>query len=125
MGGVERPEVFDRHGLPVKPTKPKKWGPLISDYGKCGDMVEKQWVQRRLQGTLSEPQLGKAKTHIEGIPGRLNPSVDSPGTSACMTGGTTISLRATSRIPKHMQRDDKRQLGLYEESFKNWDGKYF
>jgi hypothetical protein len=122
--GVERPEVFDKFGLPVKPLKPKKWGPLISDYGKCGDAVEKQWIQRRLQGTLNEPMLGKAKTHIEGIPGKLNPSVDSPGTQSCMTGGTTMSIRATSRIPKDLQRHDERQLGLYEDSFKLWRGEY-
>merc|ERR1712139_414000 len=109
---------------PLPDTKPKKWGPLISDYGRAGDIVEKQWIRKRIEGSLNEPILGKGKWHIEGIPGRLNPSVDSPQCCSCMTGGTTIALRTTSRIPKDMQRDDKRQVGLYEESFRMWRGNY-
>merc|ERR1712100_753342 len=121
--GVEVPPA-PKNPLAMDPPKPKRWGPLISDYGKAGDLVEKHWIRHRLQGTLNDAMLGKAKTRIEGIPGRLNPSVDSPGTSTCMVGGTTISLRATSRIPKDRQRIDKRQVGLYEESFQFWKGNY-
>lgn len=109
---------------PLPTTKAKRWGPLVSDYGRAGDLVEKKWIQRRIQGTMSEPMLGLAKQHIEGIPGRLNPSVDNPGTASCFTGGTTISLRLTSRIPKDRRRDDERQIGLYEDSFRMWRGDY-
>merc|ERR1719253_1700330 len=55
--------------IPLHTTKPKKWGPLISDYGKAGDGVEKLWTLRKIQGTMNEPMLGLAKKHIEGIPG--------------------------------------------------------
>merc|ERR1719408_974683 len=120
--GVEvPPPAKTKFPLPEGPP-PKRYGPLITDYAKCGDAVEKQWMRHRIQGTLNEPMLGKSATHIEGIPGRLNRSVDSPGTASCMVGGTTISLRVTSRIPKDRQRADKRQVGLYEESFQNWKG---
>jgi len=120
--GIVAPKVVTKY--PAPETKKKRWGPLVSDYGKAGDIVEKGWIMRRIQGTLSEPMLGSTKTHIEGIPGKLCPSIDSPACAACMTGGTTMSLRATSRIPKNMQRTDQRQLGLYEDSFRIWRGDY-
>merc|ERR1719463_739920 len=86
------PPPVDKFGIPLPQTTPKKWGTLVSDYGRAGDLVEKGWIQRRLTNTLSEPILGKAPTHIKGIPGKLSPSVDSPNVSCCMVGGTTISL---------------------------------
>lgn len=109
---------------PLPTSKAKRWGPLVSDYGRAGDLVEKKWIQRRIQGTMSEPMLGLAKQTFEGIPGKLNPSVDNPGTASVFTGGTTISLRVTSRIPKERRRDDQRQIGLYEDSFRFWRGDY-
>mmetsp|Transcript_33710 Transcript_33710/g.53600 ORF Transcript_33710/g.53600 Transcript_33710/m.53600 type:complete len:272 (-) Transcript_33710:41-856(-) len=122
--GIEAPPSLDKHGIPLPERPRKKYGSLISDYGKAGDQVEKQWIQRRLEGTLNDPIPGKAKTRIEGIPGRLSASVDSPQATTCMVGGTTICLRAVSRIPKDMRRDDQRQLGLYEDSFRFWRGDY-
>jgi len=122
--GVEAPPV-PQNPLAPPPDKPKRWGALITDYGKAGDAVEKQWMMRRIQGTLNEPMLGKDKTRLSGgRPGRLSRSIHSPQASACMTSGTTMCLRAVTEIPPENQREDKRQIGLYEDSFQMWQGHY-
>lgn len=98
---------------------PKTWGLSMSDYGKAGLDVERGLtLKSELRRTSSEPSLDRQTRPSK----RQNPSMVSPGVMSCMVGGTQISLRHA--IPPSMQRDEKRQIGLYEDSFKTWSGNY-
>mmetsp|Transcript_39102 Transcript_39102/g.84449 ORF Transcript_39102/g.84449 Transcript_39102/m.84449 type:complete len:284 (+) Transcript_39102:144-995(+) len=93
----------------------KVWGALESDYGKAGKAVEKGWNVDKLKRVASEPAFGDR-------PHMVNPSMVSHNVTTCMVGGTNISLKHS--FPKKMHRAEKRQVGLYEESFENWRGNY-
>lgn len=98
---------------------PKTWGLMMSDYGNAGLDVERGvTLQSELRRTSSEPSLDRETRPSK----RQNPSMVSPGVMSCMVGGTQISLRHA--VPPSMQRDEKRQIGLYEDSFKTWSGNY-
>jgi hypothetical protein len=98
-------------------TKDKVWGSLNSDYGQAGKQVG-QYLQRRgLQGSKTEPLIFITELKRK----RLNPSMVSAGVQSCFTSGTTVSLRhSLSSDKKALLRADKRQVGLYEDSFENW-----
>merc|ERR1719401_283733 len=93
----------------------KVWGSLDSDYGKASRDVERGWKLDAVRRAASEPGFGH-RIHA------VNPSLVSRGVSTSMVGGTHISLRHT--IPKDMQREEARQVGLYEESFEYWNKHY-
>lgn len=124
----ELPQGVIHHKPPANellppPPKGKRWGPLTSDYGKAGNDVNRMWTLRDIQRHKSEPMVSCMADLGRPAP-RLNPSVDSGGVLTCMVGGTTIALRETLRVPSEQRREDVRQLGLYEDSFRHWRGSY-
>lgn len=90
-------------------------GSLDSDYlSACRD-VEAGWEEDKLRRARSEPGFGHR-------PHAVNPSMISKDVTANMVGGATLSLKHT--IPKAMQREEKRQVGLYEDSYPMWHKEY-
>jgi len=90
-------------------------GTLDSEYGKAGRDVEQGWKLDAIRRAASQPGFGHR-------PNAVNPSMVSKGVSTIMTGGTHISLKHT--FPASMRREERRQVGEYEESFQFWKNKY-
>jgi len=110
-GPARGPQVKEGLG-----KRPKVWGALMSDNGKANDDNATGWKFGALQRSLSDPSLTKSTGK------KVNPSLISRGVTTSMTSGTNICLKHT--IDATMARDEKRQVGLYEESFPFWRGNY-
>lgn len=113
-----RTRLPDTKGPDAKQTLgkgPKVWGLLTSDYGTMNKQYEQGLAHKRhLQRSGTDPGL---------LPRvRENPSMVSRGTNACMVGGTNLSL--SHQVDPSMRRTEKRQIGLYEDSFLNYRGHY-
>lgn len=115
-GGLIPPET---HRGPIAKEglgqRPKVFGSLDSDYGKAGRDIEGGWKLDAVRKSKSLPGFG-AKPH------GVNPSLVSKGITTSMVGGTNICFKRN--FAPDIVRDEKRQVGLYEESFENWRGSY-
>lgn len=108
------PEAKDGLG-----KRKKVEGSLDSDYLHAGRQVESGWEGDKLRRAKSEPGVRGEFGHR---PNAINPSLLSREVTGSMVGGTNLSLKHS--MPKTMQREEKRQIGLYEDSYQNWRKEY-
>eukprot|EP00927_Polykrikos_kofoidii_P051949 TRINITY_DN45723_c0_g1_i1.p1 TRINITY_DN45723_c0_g1~~TRINITY_DN45723_c0_g1_i1.p1 ORF type:complete len:323 (+),score=69.42 TRINITY_DN45723_c0_g1_i1:199-1167(+) len=99
-------------------TRTKEYGSLASNYGQAEKDLMRYHKLKELQGAKSEPLIFITELNRK----KQNPSMVSAGVIASSIGGTTTALKHT--LPDSMKRDDKRQIGLYEDSWKSWDDSY-
>eukprot|EP00929_Paragymnodinium_shiwhaense_P022792 TRINITY_DN14451_c0_g2_i3.p1 TRINITY_DN14451_c0_g2~~TRINITY_DN14451_c0_g2_i3.p1 ORF type:complete len:302 (+),score=65.01 TRINITY_DN14451_c0_g2_i3:109-1014(+) len=116
-----------------------EYGSLKSDSGTAGCFVEQAHRLRKMRGSKHDEEAEKAY-NCKGITKSkyfgsveplvfvtelnrrgLNPSMASEGTTSCMVGGSQLCLPRT-RPPGAPDFPERRQVGLYEDSFKVWRG---
>lgn len=90
-------------------------GSLDSDYLQACREVEQGWEEDKLRRARSEPSFGHK-------PHGTNPSMISKKVTAGMTSGTTMCLKHS--MPKSLHREEKRQIGGYEDDFPMWHKAY-
>merc|ERR1740117_1211034 len=96
--------------------RPREMGSLKSDYSQQENDIQKYLQLRKIQGSKSEPILFITELNRRG----LNPSMVSEQVCGSFVGGTTTALKHTlipGSAPSALVREDKRQIGLYEDSF--------
>lgn len=98
--------------------RPRVYASYQSDYGAATKDVEDYRELKKMQGSQSEPLIFITELNRR----NLNPSMVSEGICGSFVGGTNIALKHT--LPASMQREEKRQIGLYEDSYKFWRNNY-
>mmetsp|Transcript_7394 Transcript_7394/g.13148 ORF Transcript_7394/g.13148 Transcript_7394/m.13148 type:complete len:274 (-) Transcript_7394:63-884(-) len=89
----------------------KVWGGYASDYGRTNMDVEKFHLLQALEKKSAESSAERKAKHGD----RKNRSLQSLGVTTCLTGGSSVSMAHT--IPKGLNYQGYRQVGLYEDSF--------
>jgi len=104
--------------------RPREMGSLKSDYSQQENDIQKYLQLRKIQGSNSTPTIFITELNRRG----LNPSMVSEQVCGSFVGGTTTALKHTlipGSAPSSLVREDKRQIGLYEDSFACWpNGSY-
>jgi len=120
-------------------TREREYGSLKSDQGQAQTFVAQAHRLRKMRGSKYDTEVEKAY-NCKGITKSkyfgaveplvfvtelnrrgLNPSMASEGTTSAFVGGTNLCLKR-NRPPGAPELDEKRQVGLYEDSFKYWRG---
>eukprot|EP00928_Gymnodinium_smaydae_P028584 TRINITY_DN21764_c0_g2_i1.p1 TRINITY_DN21764_c0_g2~~TRINITY_DN21764_c0_g2_i1.p1 ORF type:complete len:278 (-),score=34.66 TRINITY_DN21764_c0_g2_i1:227-1060(-) len=98
----------------------RELGSYQTDYAQAEKGVQHYMQLRDIQGDRTQSLMFYTSLKRRG----LNPSLASEGVVGCSTGGSTVSLRhSLNPEMRKLLRPDKRCVGLYEDSFLDWEGR--